>query len=84
MAHIGTILTNVLACGVNIKTENVNVVVFDDDPIEIKQMVGRKRVKLDEDEKVLVYFHVPTIKELNKRKGCTENDLAEYQKTNEE
>ena len=43
-------------------------------------MVGRKRVKPDEDEKVLVYFHVPTIKELNKRKGCAENDLAEYQK----
>lgn len=84
LAHRVTISTKVLDVGVNIKTENVNVVVFDDDPIEIKQMVGRKRVKLDEDEKVLVYFHVPTIKELNKRKGCTENDLAEYQKTNEE
>lgn len=84
LAHRVTISTKVLDVGVNIKTENVNVVVFDDDPIEIKQMVGRKRVKLDEDEKVLVYFHVPTIKELNKRKGCAENDLAEYQKTNEE
>lgn len=84
LAHKVTISTKVLDVGVNIKTENVNVVVFDDDPIEIKQMVGRKRVKLDEDEKVLVYFHVPTIKELNKRKGCAENDLAEYQKTNEE
>ena len=47
-------------------------------------MVGRKRVKPDADEKVLVYFHVPTIRELNKRKGCAETDLAEYQKTNEE
>lgn len=84
LAHRVTISTKVLDVGVNIKTENVNVVVFDDDPIEIKQMVGRKRVKPDEDEKVLVYFHVPTIKELNKRKGCAENDLAEYQKTNEE
>ena len=82
LTHRVTISTKVLDVGVNIKTENVNVVVFDDDPIEIKQMVGRKRVKPD--EKVLVYFHVPTIKELNKRKGCAENDLAEYQKTNEE
>lgn len=79
LAHRVTISTKVLDVGVNIKTENVNVVVFDDDPIEIKQMVGRKRVKPDEDEKVLVYFHVPTIKELNKRKITKEdlNDLAE-------
>ena len=84
LTHRVTISTKVLDVGVNIKTENVNVVVFDDDPIEIKQMVGRKRVKPDADEKVLVYFHVPTIRELNKRKGCAETDLAEYQKTNEE
>ena len=82
LAHRVTISTKVLDVGINIKTENVNVVVFDDDPIEIKQMVGRKRVKPD--EKVLVYFHVPTIRELNKRKGCAETDLAEYQKINEE
>ena len=84
MAHRVTISTKVLDVGINIKTENVNVVVFDDDPIEIKQMVGRKRVKPNADEKVLVYFHVPTIKELNKRKGCAEADLAEYQEINEE
>lgn len=82
LAHRVTISTKVLDVGINIKTENVNVVVFDDDPIEIKQMVGRKRVKPD--EKVLVYFHVPTVRELNKRKGCAETDLAEYQKINEE
>ena len=84
LAHRVTISTKVLDVGINIKTENVNVVVFDDDPIEIKQMVGRKRVKPNTDEKVLVYFHVPTIKELNKRKGCAEADLAEYQEINEE
>ena len=74
LSHRVTISTKVLDVGINIKSEKVNVVTFEDDPIEIKQMVGRKRAKSG--ETVLVYFFVPTISELKQRQGqiCNERN----------
>lgn len=73
LSHRVTISTKVLDVGINIKSEKVNVVTFEDDPIEIKQMVGRKRAKSG--ETVLVYFFVPTISELKQRQGQICNTL---------
>lgn len=78
LTHRITISTKVLDVGVNIKTENVNVVVFEDDPLEIKQMVGRKRRK--EKENVTVYFYVPTMEELNQRLGRVRCEISEFKK----
>lgn len=67
------ITTKVLDVGVNIKDPDVNVVVFEQNIPEIKQMIGRKRVS--KNERVNVYFFVPTIKELKNFRSSTQNQL---------
>ncbi len=59
------ISTKVLDVGVNVKTKGLNVVVFDDDPVEIKQMLGRKRVL--NNERINVFFYIPSQSELSAR-----------------
>ena len=64
-----TISTKVLDLGVNLKMDNLRLVIYDDDPVEIKQMIGRRRVALnDKRQAVNVYFHIPTLSDLQKRK----------------
>ena len=64
-----TISTKVLDLGVNLKMDNLRIVIYDDDPVEIKQMIGRRRVALsDKGQAVNVYFHIPTLSDLQKRK----------------
>lgn len=70
-----TITTKVLDVGVNVKTEKINLVIFEDNPVEIKQMVGRKRIK--KEERVKVFFHVPDIGELKKRVARIEQQIKE-------
>ena len=82
LSHRVTISTKVLDVGINIKSEKVNVVTFEDDPIEIKQMVGRKRAKSG--ETVLVYFFVPTISELKQRQGQICNERNNFRKIADE
>lgn len=82
LSHRVTISTKVLDVGINIKNTNVNIVIFEDDPIEIKQMIGRKRVKPE--EKVLVYFYVPTVNELERRKGLVCSKREDFIKISEE
>ena len=72
------ISTKVLDVGVNIKTENLHMVIFEDNVVELKQMIGRKRVK--EGEYLDVYFHIPNFKQLVQRKGQIEIKLAEETK----
>lgn len=70
-----TISTKVFDVGINVKTENLNIVLFEDNAVELKQMVGRKRIKAQ--EKVNVFFYVPGINEIKKRIGQTEKKLIE-------
>lgn len=70
-----TISTKVFDVGINVKTENLNIVLFEDNAVELKQMVGRKRIKAQ--EKVNVFFYVPSINEIKRRIGQTEKKLIE-------
>lgn len=73
-----TITTKVLDVGVNVKTGKINLVIFEDNPVEIKQMVGRKRIQ--KDERVNVFFHVPDIGELKKRIARIEQQIKKEDK----
>ncbi|MCI6652162.1 MAG: DEAD/DEAH box helicase family protein [Ruminococcus sp.] len=73
------ITTKVLDVGVSINDPNVNVVVFEQNIPEIKQMIGRKRVR--KNERVNVYFFVPTIKELHKLYSNTLSSMEEAEKS---
>ena len=73
------ITTKVLDVGVNIKDPNVNVVVFEQNIPEIKQMIGRKRVS--KNERVNVYFFVPTIEELHELYSNTLASINEAKKS---
>lgn len=57
--------TKVIDVGVNLKNKNLNIVLFEYDKSEIKQMVGRKRVK--EGELLNVFFHIPSLEFINRR-----------------
>ena len=70
------ITTKVLDVGINIKNDNINIVVFEQNIPEIKQMIGRKRVKSN--EKINVYFFVPTINELKRSLTNTSNQISEF------
>lgn len=70
-----TIATKIFDVGVNVKTENLNMVLFDDNPVELKQMVGRKRVK--KQEHVRVFFHIPDLPEIQKRQGRIKKQIHE-------
>jgi hypothetical protein len=61
------ISTKVLDVGISINTSNLHMVIFDDNIVEIKQMVGRKRIR--DNEKLDIYFFVPYLNELRKRCG---------------
>lgn len=68
------ITTKVLDVGVNIKTSDLNVVLFEGpDIVEAKQMIGRKRV--GEGERLKVYFHTPNVSTLKKRAQKLENAI---------
>lgn len=68
-----TITTKVFDVGINVKTENLNMVLFEDNPVELKQMVGRKRVK--KQECVRVFFYVPNLSEMKKRMGSIKEQI---------
>lgn len=72
------ITTRLLDVGVNIKNTHMNIVVSDLELSEIKQMIGRKRVK--ENETVNVYFYTPSIQELSKRSNSIKQKIAEVNK----
>ena len=72
------ITTRLLDVGVNIKNTHMNIVVSDLELSEIKQMMGRKRVK--ENETVNVYFYTPSIQELSKRSNSIKQKMAEVNK----
>lgn len=59
------ITTKVLDVGVNIRTEGLTIVLFDDDITELKQMIGRKRIS--KNEKLKAMFYTPSLNELSKR-----------------
>lgn len=73
------ISTKVLDVGVNIRTEGLNIVVFDDDITELKQMIGRKRVS--KNEKLKVFFYTPALKELSKRQRNVARNIQTVEKT---
>lgn len=72
------ISTKVLDVGVNIRTENLHMVVFEDNCVELKQMIGRKRIK--NGESLEVYFFVPNLKKLVKRSAQVKKALVEETK----
>lgn len=67
--------TKVLNVGVNVKNSFMNIVVTDLEISEMKQMIGRKRIK--ENETINVYFYTPSIQELSKRANSIKQKLAE-------
>ncbi|MEE0060557.1 MAG: DEAD/DEAH box helicase [Acutalibacteraceae bacterium] len=68
------ITTKILDVGVNIKTSDLNVVLFEGpDIVEAKQMIGRKRV--EQGEILKVYFHTPNVSTLKKRAQKLENAI---------
>lgn len=63
------ITTRVLDVGINVKggsPKAFNIVVYEDDIVEIQQMIGRKRV--EKNEILNVYFYIPSLSELEKRR----------------
>lgn len=60
------ITTKVLDVGVNIRDKNLSVAILCNQPVEVKQQLGRKRV--EGDERVNAYFKVPSSKELAVRR----------------
>ncbi|MCD7865132.1 MAG: DEAD/DEAH box helicase family protein [Clostridiales bacterium] len=68
------ITTKVLDVGIDIFTKNLNIVLFEDNIVEMKQMIGRKRIK--KNEKINVFFFVPTYKELSKRWGRIKEEIS--------
>lgn len=68
--------TKVLDVGVNIRTQNLNIVVFEDNIVEAKQMLGRKRII--KGEKIKVYFQMLSAKDIAKRLQLTRQDLSKY------
>lgn len=66
------IVTKLLDNGVNIKSESLkNIVCFETDPIEIVQMIGRKRSKIDS----MDYFDLYLINESKQSLAVTEGNL---------
>lgn len=66
------IVTKLLDNGVNIKSESLkNIVCFETDPIEIVQMIGRKRSKIDS----MDYFDLYLINESKQSLAVTELNL---------
>ncbi len=59
------IVSRVLAEGVSLKDSGkpFNIVLYEDDPVQIFQCLGRKRVSAD-NEKVTVYFYAPDISDI--------------------
>ena len=69
------ISTKVLDVGINIKTSNLNLVLFEGpDLVTLKQELGRKRIK--EDGFLKVYFHTPDIETLKKRTAKIEDSIV--------
>ncbi len=71
------ITTRVLDVGINIKNR-FNIVIFEDDIVEIMQMLGRKRVYVG--EKVSAYFYAPTLTEMRVSYNILNNKLNNAQK----
>lgn len=69
------ITTRLLDVGINIKTPFLNIVLFEQELTELKQMLGRKRK--NGNEPVKVYFYVPNIKELSSRLNGIKKRLAD-------
>lgn len=68
------ITTKVLDVGVNIRTSDLNVVLFEGpDIVEAKQMIGRNRV--EQGERLKVCFHSPDVSTLKKRAQKLENAI---------
>lgn len=61
------ITTKVLDVGVNIRTEHLRIVLFEDNVVELKQMIGRKRIRAGEN--LEVFFQLPMLSELERREG---------------
>lgn len=54
------IATSVLDCGINIKNEAIrDIVIFADDPTAFMQMLGRKRLPKNCEEKVNLWVYIP-------------------------
>lgn len=62
------VATKFLDVGVDINTRNLRIVVFEDNIVEIKQMIGRKRIK--DRENIEVYFYIPSLSDLSLDVTC--------------
>lgn len=75
------ISTKVLDVGINVQTSNLSVVVFEEDVVTLKQMIGRKRLKPG--ELLHVYFKTPTLDELSHHRNKIATTLEETKKARE-
>ena len=72
------ISTKVLDVGINVNNENMHMVLFENNIVELKQMLGRKRIK--KSECVDAYFYVPSYEELSKRFGKVDQIYTEQRR----
>lgn len=75
-----TLSTKVLDLGINLKMNELRIVIFDDELVEIKQMVGRWRGTVGGKKSFLeVYFYVPSEKILKMRYQSVHNAKNDFQ-----
>ena len=72
------ISTKVLDVGINVNNENLHMVLFENNIVELKQMLGRKRIK--QSECVDAYFYLPSYDELHKRFGRVDKTYTEQRR----
>lgn len=81
LSHRVTISTKVLDVGINIKSEKVNVVTFEDDQLKLNKWLEES---VQNQEKRYWYIFVPTISELKQRQGQICNERNNFRKIADE
>lgn len=77
-----TLSTKVLDLGVNLKMENLRIVLFEDDMMEIKQMIGRYRLSSAK-VRLPIYMYIPSQDVLNKRLDQANYCLNKFNQDNQ-
>lgn len=77
------IATSVIDCGINIKEENLKTIaIFANEKTEFLQMIGRKRLKPDSQEKVDVWVYIPTKRSFSRLIATRKRELELAERLN--
>lgn len=70
------IATSVIDCGINIKDPNLKTIaIFANEKTEFLQMIGRKRLNIDSQEKVDVWVYIPKANSFSRLVAVREREL---------